>query len=331
MPHRTQPLNRPLRLSDPAAPWWLPGGHAQTIWPALFSPAPTLALRRERWEWNDGDFVDADWVQPEPREAWAPVLVIFHGLEGSSKSHYARAIAHAATRAGLRVVIVHFRGCSGEPNRLARAYHSGDADEIERVAQRLHASYPVASLYACGISLGGSALANYVALRGNACLFSAAVAACAPLDLAAGGAAISQGFSMVYTRMFLRTMKRKAMEKLARFPGLFDAAKMQVARDLYDFDNLFTAPVHGYRNTEDYWARASAKPHLRGATKPLLLVNPLNDPFVPAASLPKPNEVSPAVTLHYPRHGGHVGFATGGVPGRLDWLPAMVLDYLGVK
>ncbi|HET7772419.1 MAG TPA: alpha/beta hydrolase, partial [Burkholderiaceae bacterium] len=133
MSHRTQPLNRPLRLSDPAAPWWLPGGHAQTIWPALFSPAPTLALRRERWEWNDGDFVDADWVQPEPRETWAPVLVIFHGLEGSSKSHYARAIARAATDAGLRVVIVHFRGCSGEPNRLARAYHSGDADEIERV------------------------------------------------------------------------------------------------------------------------------------------------------------------------------------------------------
>jgi uncharacterized protein len=304
---------------------WLPGGHAQSIWPALFGRAPRPVWRRERWELDDGDFIDADWLDA-PR-ALAPVLVLFHGLEGSSSSHYARAVASAAHAAGYAVCAPHFRGCSGEPNRLPRAYHSGDGDEIERML--LRARKQGVALYAVGVSLGGSALLNYLATRADAALPDAAATVCAPLDLAACGHAIGKGFSMVYTRMFLRTLKAKSAEKLQRFPGMYDPEKMHAARNLYDFDNLVTAPLHGFRDTDDYWSRASSKPVLRAVKAPVLVINPLNDPFVPKECLPGVKEVSPQVMLSYPRHGGHVGFATGAPPGRLTWLPQTVLDYFG--
>ena len=304
---------------------WLPGGHAQTIWPALFGRAPRVLGRRERWEFKDGDFVDADWLDAATPDA--PVLVIFHGLEGSSQSHYARAMAAAAHRAGYAVCMPHFRGCSGEPNRLPRAYHSGDADEIERML--LKAQRSDAALYAVGVSLGGSALLNYLATRAESAITDAALAVCAPLDLAASGHAIGQGFAKVYTRMFLKTLKLKAAEKLQHFPGIYDSAKMQAARTLYDFDNLFTAPLHGFTNTDDYWRRASSKPKLHNIKTPTLVINTLNDPLVPKESLPTMAQVSPQVMLSTPTHGGHVGFATGTPVGQLSWLPKTMLDYFG--
>ena len=304
---------------------WLPGGHAQTIWPALFGSAPILLTRRERWELEDGDFVDADWL--DATDPAAPVLVIFHGLEGSAQSHYARAMAAAAFTAGYAVCLPHFRGCSGEPNRLPRAYHSGDADEIERML--LKAQKSRAALYAVGVSLGGSALLNYLATRQTQAIVDAALAVCAPLDLAASGYAIGKGFARVYTRMFLKTLKLKAAEKLQRFPGIYDPKKMREARTLYDFDNLFTAPLHGFSNTEDYWHRASSKPKLKAIKTPTLILNTLNDPLVPKESLPTAAQVSAQVRLSTPSYGGHVGFATGKPPGRLSWLPQTMLDYFG--
>ena len=186
-------------------------------------------------------------------------------------------------------------------------------------------------MLAVGISLGGNALLRWAEEAGDAAArtLRALAAVSAPLDLAAAGTAIGRGFNrLVYTRMFLDSMRPKALAKLAQHPGLFDREALLRARDLYEFDNIFTAPVHGFTNTEDYWARASAKPHLHRIRIPALALNALNDPFVPAASLPQAKDVSPTVTLWQPPEGGHVGFPTGPFPGYVSAMPEAVTAWL---
>ncbi len=312
------------------APWWLPGGHAQTIWPALHGRSghwSGLSYRRERWTTPDDDFVDVDWLDGP---ATAPLLVLFHGLEGSSGSHYALALGRWAQAQGWGLAVAHFRGCSGEINRAPRAYHSGDFEEIGWMLARLRARHS-GPLYAVGVSLGGNALLRWAQEAGStaARVLQALASVSAPVDLAASAMAIGRGLSrQVYTRMFLRTMKPKALQKLAQFPGLFDARRLHAARDLYDFDNVFTAPLHGFKDTRDYWQRASAKPRLADIRLPTLVVNALNDPFVPADSLPRQNEVGLQVTLWQPAQGGHVGFMAGPPPGQLQKLPQTVGGWL---
>jgi uncharacterized protein len=313
------------------APRWLPGGNLQTIWPALFSspaPRPPPAYRRERWATPDGDFVDVDFVDaPSPGP---PLLVLFHGLEGSSRSHYALAFAHCAAALGWGYAVPHFRGCSGELNLAPRAYHSGDHEEIGWMLGRLRERHG-APLLAVGVSLGGNALLRWAEEAGGSAGATAkAVAAISsPIDLAAGGHAIGRGFNrLVYTRMFLRTMKPRALAKLAQHPGLFSREKLLAARDLYEFDNVFTAPLHGFRDTDDYWARGSAKPHLARIRIPALVLNALNDPFVPGRSLPHAHEVGEHVTLWQPAHGGHVGFPGGRWPGHVMTLPEQVMGWI---
>lgn len=326
------------------APAWLPGGHLQTIWPALYArrvAGPRIAYRRERWDTPDGDFVDVDWLLPPPQPPHAPgrpaapLLVLFHGLEGSSRSHYAEAFAGWARTQGLAFAVPHFRGCSGEINRAPRAYHSGDWDEIGWMLARFRAAQATRGggpLLAVGVSLGGNALLRWAGEAGaSAAQTVAAVAAvCSPLDLAAGARAIGRGFNrQVYTRMFLRTMKTKAHAKLAQHPGLFDAGRLHAARDLIAFDDLFTAPLHGFAGAADYYRRASAQPVLADIRVPALALNAANDPFVPAASLPRAGEVGRHVTLWQPRAGGHVGFAQGArPPGDVLWLPRAVGGWL---
>jgi predicted alpha/beta-fold hydrolase len=317
-----------LARSSYLAPTWLPGGHAQTIVAAKLVPRPEVLYRRERLEAPDGDFVDLDFALPEPAQADAPLLVHFHGLEGSSGSHYALALMRAAADRGWRGVVVHFRGCSGEPNRLPRAYHSGDSDEADWVLRRVHASYPGAALHAVGVSLGGNVLAKWLGERAeDAAFVTAAASIGSPLDLVAGGEAISRGFNRLYTRMFLATLKPKVTEKLRRFPGLLDAQRLRAVRTMFDFDDFYTAPVHGYAGALDYWTRASGKPWLPGVRLPHLVLNALNDPFVPATSLPQPGQVSRFVTLEQPAQGGHIGFPRGAPPGDLGFLPERVLDF----
>ena len=341
-------MNPPI----PRPPGWLPGGHLQTIWPATLSrrfAGPPPAFRRERWNTPDGDFVDADWLadgaaagpedeptsgqaaaQPSGQHADKPCLVMFHGLEGSSASHYAQAFAHWARGAGWEFVVPHFRGCSGEINRAPRAYHSGDYQEIGWMLGKVRESH-AGPIVAVGISLGGNALLRWAEEAGDgaAATVRAVAAVCSPIDLAAGGNAISRGFNrQVYTRMFLHTMKPKAMRKLQQFPGLFDRRRLLAARDLREFDNVFTAPLHGFRDTDDYWARASAKPHLHRIRIPALVLNARNDPFVPASSLPAAREVGSRVTLWQPAHGGHVGFPSGRFPGHVMALPESVMGWM---
>src|SRR6185436_5214695 len=158
-------------------------------------------------------------------------------------------------------------------------------------------------------------------------IVNAASSVCAPIDLMASGLNLQRGFNMVYTRAFLVTMKKKSLAKLAGYPDLFDAEAVQRSRNLYEFDDLVTAPLHGYLDTNDYWTRASSKPLLKNVAVPTLIINALNDPFVPACSLPRPDEVSKYVELEYSETGGHVGFVSGPFPGRLDWLPRRLMCY----
>ncbi len=307
------------------APAWLPGGHAQTLWPLLIKPPP-LKLRRERWETPDGDFVDVDFVDGPPQ---APLLVLFHGLEGSARSHYALSTAHACKKAGWRLALPHFRGCSGELNQRPRAYHSGDSEEIDWILRRLHTANGAHPLHAAGISLGANALLKWAGERGAAAaeLVTGIAALCAPLDLAACGHHLARGFNQVYTRHFLSTLKTVSTARLRQFPGLFDEARMLAALNLHQFDDAVTAPVHGFAGADDYWQRASAKPWLKSVAVPALAVNPKNDPFLPAACLPGATDVSPQVRLEQPAGGGHVGFVSGAFPGNLDWLPQRLLHF----
>jgi predicted alpha/beta-fold hydrolase len=313
------------------APWWLPGGNLQTIYAALRSQrylAEAPSFRRERWVTPDDDFVDVDFAQ-HVSAADAPLLVVFHGLEGSSASHYAEAFADVARVRGWACAVPHFRGCSGELNRAPRAYHSGDFEEIDWILRRFQLGH-AGPVVAVGISLGGNALMRWAGELGNAAssVVCAVASVCSPLELAASGRAIGQGFNrLVYTRMFLNSMVPKALKKLEQHPGLFSAEALLAARDLYAFDNVVTAPLHGFKNTEDYWERASAKPHMRRIAVPALALNALNDPFVPAASLPQAADVSADVTLWQPREGGHVGFPSAPFPGHVRAMPEAVCGF----
>ncbi len=289
-------------------------------------------MHRERWTTPDGDFIDVDKQMASSKKR--PLLVLFHGLEGSSDSHYAQAFADWAHEHDVQLAIPHFRGCSGQINLSPRAYHSGDHEEIDWVLKRLrqvHKAQQGEWLLAVGVSLGGNALMRWAAEQGHEATKTAdAIASiCSPLDLAMSGDAIGKGLNRyIYTPMFLKSMKPKALAKWAQFPGLFDKDAMLNAKDIYEFDNVFTAPLHGFKNTLDYWAKASAKPLMRAIHLPALVLNAQNDPFVPASSLPQHKDVSRSVTLWQPEQGGHVGFAAGPWPGHVRQMPNKVGEWL---
>ncbi len=319
---------KPLRATPYQAPRWLAGGHAQTIWP-LARKGPLPSYRRVREETPDGDFIDIDHVDKPPGAPPAtPLVVLFHGLEGSSRSHYARSLMRAVARRGWCGAVVHFRGCSGEPNRLPRAYHSGDSAEIDWVLRRLHAAQPQAPLCVAGVSLGGNALLKWLGEQGTAARFVAAAAAVsAPLDLAAANEALLHGFSRIYARYFLRSLIPAALAKLERFPGLYDAARVRAAYSMHSFDEVVTAPLHGFASADDYYRRVSSRQFLGGIAAPTLVLNARNDPFLPASALADATEVSAAVVLEQPAQGGHVGFVADAFPGALDWLPRRLMAH----
>jgi predicted alpha/beta-fold hydrolase len=305
-----------------SSPWWLPGGHLQTLYASL-RPPPRIALERSRWDTPDGDFIDVDFAG-DARAARR--LALFHGLEGCSDSHYARAIAAHAARRGWRVAIPNWRGCSGEANRKPRAFHSGDSEEVHWVLQKMRPTCAI------GISLGGNALLKWLGEQGEdaKALVRRAATVSAPIDLPAAGRALDRGLNrFLYTRHFLSTLKPKALAKLERFPGLYDAARVRAARCFRDFDDTVTAPLHGFRGVDHYWSAASSGPWLERIRVPTLLVNARNDPFLPAHALvAAAQKAAPSVVLEFPRTGGHAGFVCGPFPGRHDWLAQRLLEFL---
>lgn len=346
------------------SPIWLPGGHLQTIYGAVSARYHHIRFVRERVITPDGDFIDLDWTAPgifsdrlassesapahpdlahtaalrwitdDDRHALTTspqttALVLFHGLEGSSKSHYAQAIAQYFRARGWIVVVAHFRGCSGFPNRMARAYHSGDSGDIAFILDTLRRVVPFACWHSIGVSLGGNAMLKHLGeQRNNIKGLAASAAVSVPLDLVACGSHLSDTLlGRFYSRYFLKSMKKKMVEKARRFPGNIDVARLAQAKTLREFDDRYTAPIHGYKNALDYWTRASSKPLLSQITIPTLVLNARNDPFVPEPSLPGSIDCSDAVLLHQPAEGGHAGFVTGRFPGTLDWLPMRIARF----
>ena len=305
------------------SPAWLKGGHMQTIYPAKMIKLPSIDYRRERWDTPDGDFIDLDWV-----EGSGPLYVLFHGLEGSSRSHYSLSLMDAVRKRGRQGVVVHFRGCSGEPNRLPRAYHSGDHEEIDWILRRFRDSEK-GKIYATGVSLGGNALLKWLGESGKeaAHVIDKAASISAPMDLAASGEALGRGFNKTYTREFLKTLKEKILSKLGHYPHLVEKEALFAAQNFRQFDDLYTAPQHGFADTDDYWARASSKPVLKNIATPTLILNAINDPFLPCETLPGMSDVSEKIVLEYPEEGGHAGFVSGAIPGNLEWLPERLFTF----
>jgi len=308
-------------------PIWLPGGHTQTIYPALFGNAliPNETIwNRERWIAPDQDFIDVDWTHNALEQN--TLFILFHGLEGSSNSHYSRAFATVLTEKKYGVCVPHFRGCGGEINIGPRAYHSGDFEEVGWILSKIRSLYK-GQIWALGVSLGGNALLRWAQEAGAEAVnyVSGVAAICAPLDLRQSGHEIGRGLNhWVYERRFLKTMKQKANEKIKQYPCLFDNCRVQRSKSLYEFDNYFTAPLHGFKNTDDYWFKCSSNSRIGDIKIKHLVINALNDPLVPARSLPGSKAFNNNATTIYTDQGGHVGYVQSNLPGDLNALPELI-------
>ncbi len=318
-----------MRLSAFQPAWWGRGPHAQTIGGVFLRPLPRLPLARQRWELPDGDFLDIDELAaPSP----APRLIILHGLESSSRATAVLSLLREAGLRGWGGVAVNFRGCSGEPNRLRQSYHGGQTEDLAWVLAQVQQRYPSSPLACAGISLGGNVLLKYLGEQGQALSSSirAAAAISAPFDLAASVQALEQGFGRVYQRRLVAQLKRKAFAKLARYPDLVDRSALQAVRTLAEFDNLVTAPVHGFKDAATYWAASSSAPFLRRIRRPTLLINAEDDPFFPGEALPRQAVAdNPHLTALFTEAGGHIGFLAGFWPGRkTTWAEGQAASFL---
>jgi predicted alpha/beta-fold hydrolase len=317
-------------MAEPFRPaWWLRNPHAQTIWSKFARRTPLPPSRRERWELRDGDFLE---LQRMEGGGDRPRLLLLHGLEGSPRSHYVRGFFTEAARRGWAADLLIFRSCGDEPNRLLRSYHSGETGDVDYVVRRLVAAEPGRPLVLAGVSLGANVLLKWLGERGDMVPREVARAAAisTPFDLARGSRFLERGFSRVYARHFLGTLKAKAREKLARFPGTIAWDRVAAVRTIWDFDDVATAPVHGFRDAPDYYARSSSIRFLAGIAIPTLLLSAADDPFLPSEVLDEVRAIAARnahFTVEFSEHGGHVGFVSGALP----WRPAFYAEARAVE
>jgi predicted alpha/beta-fold hydrolase len=298
--------------------WWLRNPHLQTLWPVLFRRKLRPPLRRERLELPDGDFVDLDWTVNDS----GPIVIIFHGLEGSSRSHYTRGILSVLPRQGMRAVVMHFRGCSGEPNRLARAYHSGDTGDIDFLVRTLKAREPSTPLAAIGYSLGGNALLKWLGEQGSDAPVQCAVAVSVPFLLHEATARMNRGFSCVYQWHLMKSLKRGARRKAVKFTPPATLKEIDQMKSFFEFDDRVTARLHGFNGAMHYYTTSSSRQYLNRIRIPTLIVHAQDDPFMHPGVIPGLPELSSTVELSLHARGGHVGFVGGSLP----WRPRYWLD-----
>lgn len=310
------------------APWWCRNGHLQTVWGPLFRRG-RLPLRRERIDTADGDFVDLDWLDGP---AASPLLLVLHGLEGSARSHYVTGLFREAARWRWRGVALNFRSCSGEANRLPRFYHSGDTADLAQVVSVLAEREPTLRIGAVGVSIGGNVLLKWLAEGGQDTpkQVVGAVAISVPFDLTACVRVLDQGLRRaVYTAAFLRSLKAKVRDKVREHGAIVDVRAAMRARTFAEYDRAVTAPLHGFVDERDYWTRASSLPLLERIRRRTLLINALDDPFVPVASLPDPLRLPSCVAAEFVARGGHVGFVEGRWPWRVtSWAERRAVVFL---
>lgn len=318
-----------VRRSDFRAPWWLKLAHLQTIFPTLLRRGPGIALLRERLELDDGDFLDLDWTPG----ADGPIVLVLHGLEGSSDSPYARGMLGAAHAHGWRGVVMHYRGCSGEPNRLPRSYHSGDTKDLAKVIEHLRARGDVSALAAVGYSMGGNVLLKALGEGSSDPALDAAVAVSVPFTLSLAADQLARGLSRIYQRRLIGELRAKLNRKFSAGASPIDLARANASRNFWEFDDRVTAPLHGFKDVYDYYTRSSSRQYLRNISVPTLILHAEDDPFMTPEVLPSCDELSPSIQLEVSTCGGHVGFVHGNRPWRPRyWLeervPAFLSTYL---
>jgi len=305
--------------------WWVPGGHLQTLWGKLFRRQPPAPTVLERWDTPDGDFLEIHRLVAEPS---APRVLLLHGLEGSIRSHYAQGLLNEAARRGWGADLLIFRSCGSELNRTRRFYHSGETGDVAFVLERISHEFPLAPLGMAGVSLGGNVLLKFLGERGKNLPtgVKAAAAVSVPFDLARSSKRINRGFSRLYQRFFLGSLRRKAGEKARHFPDLAPVDRIKSLKTLEDFDNLITGPLHGFADARDYYARSSSLPYLHAIRLNTLLISAVDDPMLPPEVLDEVREIAqknPALEIDFVRKGGHAGFITGSVP----WRPFYYAEY----
>ncbi|MEW8561917.1 MAG: hydrolase [Candidatus Thiodiazotropha sp.] len=305
-----------LIQSEFKPPWWLVSPHLQTIWPSLLRSHPLPDLRWERVELRDGDFIDLAW-----QDAEGPLVLLLHGLEGSLESHYATPLISALRSTGFRPLFMHFRGCSGEPNRLLRSYHSGATEDLSEIVEvlRRRGEPPQAVV---GVSLGGNLLLKYLGESDHDSDIKAAVAVSVPFNLKSAAMRLERGFSRIYGRHLLRKLLKSYSNKCRTrsIPGIEDYSSI---RSIYEFDDRITSVQNGFRDAEDYYNRCSCAQYLQYITTPTLILHAQDDPFMQPDDVPGLQELGPGVSLELSNRGGHVGFVQGSLP----WRPVYWLDY----
>ncbi len=308
--------------------WWCPGPHFQTSYRRVFGRTPAFPLRRERWETPDDDFLDLDFLDPAPDEqdtSHRPLVLLLHGLEGSSRSKYILGMLSEIRKQRWTGIALNFRSCSGEINRQSRFYHSGETTDLNWVVQKLIERYPSRPLFIVGFSLGGSVLLKWLGENGDRIppQLRSSVSISVPYDLGVAARLISLGVSRIYGSVFLKTLRQKAARKAEMFPGIVDPRRVLRINSYVDFDNEVTAPFHGFRDGADYWNTCSAKTFLDGIRRPTLVISAEDDPFSPGELIPtKVINDSKWLSGEIYASGGHVGFIGGSWP----WAPAYWLE-----
>jgi predicted alpha/beta-fold hydrolase len=317
------------------AAWWLRNPHLQTIAAKYLAPRRVLHTETEMLALPDGDHIQLNWTEKPELSPAKAIVVVLHGLEGNIHSHYAAGMLHALQQQGFIAVLMHFRGCNGVANRLPRAYHSGDTADLAFLVGQIQLRYPGHPLAAIGFSLGGNVLVKYCGEQGAQNPLKAAVAVSAPLALAPSADRINRGSSKIYQQYLLGRLKATMIRKLDRdFPLPVSKAQILALKTIREFDDLLTAPLHGFQNADDYYQKSSSKAYLKQVCIPLLLIHAKDDPFLSPAVLPKADEMPPCVQLLVSRRGGHVGFVTGNKPLKAEYyleqqLPPYLAQFLG--
>jgi len=312
--------------------WWLRGAHAQTVWPTLMRADIELTLRPERLELWDGDFVDLAWSD-QGLSSKSPLVILLHGLGGNIQSAYVKGLLNACNLRGWRAVLMHFRGCSGEPNRLARSYHSGDTDDLDFLLRTLEQREPDTVKAAVGISLGGNVLLKWLGEHPDQSYIQASISVSAPLELRMAANHMVRGVSRLYQYWMLKQLHQHVRDKVKRSRLPIQLSQLDQWNCFWSFDDNVTAPLNGFSHVHDYYIHSSSRYYLNSITTPTLILHAEDDPFMPTTVLPSASELSPVVSLELSKQGGHVGFISGNMPGRAEyWLdqrvPAFFQDYL---
>lgn len=306
---------------------WLKNPHAQTIWPVLAASKVHIALKKQKIELPDGDFIELVWDAANADQSDKPIVLILHGLGGDINSAYAKSFMNSFSKSNWRPVFMHFRGAGEECNRLDRAYHSGDTEDVAYIVNLL--SKQCDEIAAVGVSLGGNVLLKWLGQTGDRNPLKAAVAISVPFELRPSVDHMSTGFSRAYQRWLLRSLRYYINRKFENRPAPFDMQLANTARSFWEYDNVVTAPLHGFKDADQYYAESSSRQYLPGITVPTLIIHAKDDPFVPTQAIPSFEEVSSSTTLQITDYGGHVGFISSkGYFKTENWLDKRIPAYL---